>query len=160
MTCGTAHSEASPVVTLQLLPIQFPQGEQRQPHGRGVVQLQGCLLGAAVVLGGHLPHSRGGLPGTELLGGLAEVISVVQHEPHPGLLPELPAVDLQACDPAAGLGVPENKLGPHCIKGLPAAAARHLGSPPWGLAPTGPHHRRTQTCAALHWAAGSLIVPL
>ncbi|XP_077548862.1 uncharacterized protein LOC144162260 isoform X3 [Haemaphysalis longicornis] len=88
-------------------------------------------------------------PGTELLGGLAEAISVVQHEPqvaHPGLPPELLAVDLQACDPAAGLGVPVNKhrlhlgarqlqadigeLGPHCIRGClqlqnDASAARH-----------------------------------
>lgn len=60
--------------------------------------------------GSHLPHGRGGQlgPGTELLGGLVEAYPVVQREPqalHPGLPPEQLAVNVQACDLVACLGI-------------------------------------------------------
>ncbi|XP_077539812.1 uncharacterized protein LOC144152408 isoform X2 [Haemaphysalis longicornis] len=153
-TCGTVSSKASTgafaVITLQLPPIWFRQGDQRQRTHQQPYS-QRLSVGSSHSLG-RPPYSQPRWPsgpGTELLGGLAEAISVVQHEPqvaHPGLPPELLAVGLQACDPAAGLGVPVNKhclhlgarqlqadigeLGPHCIRGClqlqnDASAARH-----------------------------------
>ncbi|XP_077549340.1 uncharacterized protein LOC144162604 isoform X2 [Haemaphysalis longicornis] len=84
-SCGTVSSKAGTgafaAVTLQLPPIWFRQGDQRQRTHQQPYS-QRLSVGSSHSLG-RPPYSQPRWPsgpGTELLGGLAEAISVVQHE--------------------------------------------------------------------------------